>query len=84
MFFHAVEWNRFGSDWYERHKGTICDESGEPIIGASVIVKGTSNGTISDLDGKFTLSVSDKAVIEISFVGYETQEIKNEYVKNGF
>ena len=32
-------------------KGTICDESGEPIIGASVIVKGTSNGTISDLDG---------------------------------
>ena len=65
-------------------KGTICDESGEPIIGASVIVKGTSNGTISDLDGKFTLSVSDKAVIEISFVGYETQEIKMNTSKTDF
>lgn len=65
-------------------KGTICDESGEPIIGASVIVKGTSNGTISDLDGKFTLSVSDKAVIEISFVGYETQEIKMNTPKTDF
>lgn len=57
-------------------KGVIYDDRGEPVIGASVVVQGTSNGTISDLDGNFTLSVPEGSVIEISFVGFETQKIK--------
>lgn len=65
-------------------KGVVCDENGEPIIGASVVVKGTSTGTISDLDGNFNLSVPDKSVIVVSFVGYKTQEIKANSLKNGF
>mgnify|MGYP001151189548 FL=1 len=56
--------------------GTVLDKSGESVIGASVLVKGTTNGTITDFDGKFTLSnVSDDASLEISFVGYKTQDI---------
>lgn len=58
-------------------KGTVKDVTGESIIGASVLVKGTSNGTISDFDGKFVLNdVGRNALIEISFVGYKTQSIK--------
>lgn len=57
--------------------GIITDELGEPVIGASVIEKGTTNGTITDLDGKFTLNLSsDKALIEVSYIGYSTQTIK--------
>ena len=56
--------------------GTVLDKTGETVIGASVLVQGTTNGTITDMDGKFTLSnVSDDAVLEISFVGYKTQAI---------
>ncbi|WP_072530473.1 SusC/RagA family TonB-linked outer membrane protein [Bacteroides ilei] len=56
--------------------GTVLDKNGESVIGASVLVKGTTNGTITDFDGKFTLSnVSDDASLEISFVGYKTQDI---------
>lgn len=58
--------------------GTITDEKGEPIIGASILIKGTSTGTISDANGKFTLSVPNNAILEISYVGYETQNIKVE------
>ncbi|SHK86139.1 SusC/RagA family TonB-linked outer membrane protein [Xylanibacter ruminicola] len=54
--------------------GTVVDAQGEPIIGASVVVKGTSNGTITDLDGKFTVSnVPAKGSLEVSYVGYKTQ-----------
>ena len=56
--------------------GTVVDASG-PIIGASVVEKGKSgNGTITDFDGNFTLSVEPGATIVISYIGYETQEIK--------
>ena len=56
--------------------GTVVDKTGETVIGASVVVKGTTNGTITDFDGKFTLSnVPNDGTIEISFVGYKTQEI---------
>lgn len=56
--------------------GTVLDKSGESVIGASVVVKGTTNGTITDFDGKFTLSnVPNNASLEISFVGYKTQVI---------
>lgn len=54
--------------------GTVSDQTG-PVIGASVIEKGTTNGTMTDNDGHFTLMVSKGAVIEISSTGYKTQEI---------
>lgn len=54
--------------------GTVSDQTG-PVIGASVIEKGTTNGTMTDNDGRFTLTVSKGAVIEISSIGYKTQEI---------
>ena len=57
--------------------GVVKDGTGGTVIGASVIVKGTTNGTITDFDGNFTLTnVKNGDVIQISFVGYKTQEIK--------
>lgn len=59
----------------ETCKGVVKDATGEPIIGASVIVKGTTNGTITDLDGNFSLPDAQKGdIIQISFVGYQTIE----------
>ena len=55
--------------------GTVVDKDGEPIIGANIIVKGTSNGTITDINGAYTLEVPDNAVIQISYIGYLSQEI---------
>lgn len=55
--------------------GVVVDETGFPVTGANVIEKGTTNGVITDLDGNFTLEVADGATIEISFIGYTTQEI---------
>ena len=56
--------------------GTVVDGAGIPIIGANVVVKGTTNGTITDLDGKFILEAEQGATLEISYIGYITQEIK--------
>lgn len=55
--------------------GVVTDGTGETVIGASVLEKGTTNGTITDLDGKFILTVNDNAVLQISYVGYTTQEV---------
>lgn len=55
--------------------GVVVDETGFPVTGANVIEKGTTNGVITDLDGNFSLEVADGATIEISFIGYTTQEI---------
>lgn len=55
---------------------TVVDTKGEPIIGANVIEKGTTNGGITDLDGKFKLNVKPGATIQVSFVGYTTQDVK--------
>ena len=55
--------------------GTVVDAQG-PVIGASVMEKGTTNGTVTDFDGNFTLNVNPGATIVISYIGYETQEIK--------
>lgn len=56
--------------------GTVTDATG-PVIGASVIEKGnTTNGTITDLDGKFTLNVAPGATLVISYIGYKTIEIE--------
>lgn len=57
-------------------KGRITDGSGEPVIGASVIVKGTTQGVISDINGQFALEVAGQSVLEISYVGYKTQSVK--------
>ncbi len=57
-------------------KGTIIDEFGEPVPGASVVVSGTTNGTITDFDGNFSLNVKPGTELRISFVGYETQTVK--------
>lgn len=55
--------------------GIITDQQGEPIIGANIVEKGTTNGTVTDIDGNFTLSVDNNAVLLISYIGYLTQEI---------
>ena len=55
--------------------GNVKDSSGIPVIGASVLEKGTTNGIITDFDGNFTLSVGSNSTLVISFVGYKTQEI---------
>lgn len=55
--------------------GTIVDAQGEAIIGANIIEKGTTNGTITDIDGNFSLNVADDAVLQISYIGYLEQEV---------
>lgn len=56
-------------------KGKVVDPSGEPVIGANVSIKGTTNGTITDFDGNFTLNNAEGTLV-ISFIGYTTQEIR--------
>ena len=56
--------------------GTVKDATGEPIIGASVVQKGTSNGTITDLDGHFSFKASQNSPLVISYLGYDSQEVK--------
>jgi TonB-linked SusC/RagA family outer membrane protein len=55
--------------------GTVVDANSETIIGANVVEKGTTNGSITDVDGKFSLTVSDNAVLQISYIGYVSQEV---------
>lgn len=55
--------------------GTVVDATGEAVIGASVMVKGTSNGTITDIDGNFKVNAGSKSALVISYIGYITQEI---------
>ena len=55
--------------------GSVVDPSGEGVIGATVMVKGTSNGTITDFDGNFTIKVSEGAILTISYIGYQTVEL---------
>ncbi|MBP7179578.1 MAG: TonB-dependent receptor [Dysgonomonadaceae bacterium] len=59
----------------KRISGTVLDENGQPIIGANIIEVGTTNGTVTDMDGKFTIDVSDNATIRISYIGYLEQEV---------
>lgn len=56
-------------------EGVVVDQAGEPIIGANIVEKGTTNGTITDIDGKFNLSISDKDMILVSYIGYLNQEV---------
>lgn len=54
--------------------GTVTDVSGEPIIGANIRIKGTTTGTITDIDGNFSIKAEPQSVIEVSYIGYLTQE----------
>lgn len=56
-------------------KGNVTDAAGEPLIGVSVLVKGTTNGTITDFDGNFSLSAQKGDILEISYIGYATQSV---------
>jgi iron complex outermembrane receptor protein len=56
-------------------KGQVTDENGDPVIGASIAVKETSNGTVTDYDGNFQLTANENAVLVISYIGYATQEV---------
>ena len=57
-------------------KGSVRDVNGEPIIGATVMERGTSNGTITDIDGNFMLEVPEGAMLDISYVGYKNQSVQ--------
>jgi TonB-linked SusC/RagA family outer membrane protein len=60
----------------KRITGTVTDAAtGEPVIGANVVEKGSANGTVTDVDGNYSISVSTSATLQISFIGYYTQEI---------
>ncbi|OUO02012.1 SusC/RagA family TonB-linked outer membrane protein [Bacteroides clarus] len=57
--------------------GTVTDENGEPVIGATIQVKGSSSGVITDIDGRYTIVVpNENSILVVSFIGYESQEIK--------
>lgn len=56
-------------------KGTVKDATGEPVIGATVMVKGSTNGAITDIDGNFVLNASEGATIEISYIGFKSQQL---------
>ncbi len=60
----------------QKVEGQVIDSNGLPIVGANVIVKGTTNGTITDIDGNFTLDVPTNAILNITYIGYENCEVK--------
>jgi hypothetical protein len=59
----------------KRISGTVIDVNNEPVIGVNVVEKGTTNGIVTDMDGNFSLSVRESATLQVSYVGYITQEI---------
>ena len=74
--------NDVGQDENFNLNGKVVDIEGEPIVGASIIYKGTSLGTVTSIDGEFSLYVpSLSGIIEVSYVGYETQEVRIENQK---
>ena len=72
----------FGAYAQDVINGTVSDQAGEPIIGASVKVLGTNTGTVTDLDGQFSVNASSNARLSISYVGYVTQEVSVAGKKN--
>ena len=57
------------------YTGQVVDDQNEPVIGASVIQKGTSNGGVTDIDGNFSVSVDEGATLVVSYIGYASQEV---------
>ena len=60
----------------QKIKGTVVDETKQPVIGANIVVEGTTNGTITDLDGNFSLQVPENAELRVSYIGYLDQRVK--------
>lgn len=56
--------------------GTVLDQQGEPVVGATIVEKGSSNGTITDVNGRFSISVKPGTLLNVTFVGYQSQELK--------
>lgn len=74
FFTNSAQAKIFEDDWVQ---GLVVDQNGEAVIGASIFEKGTQNGTVTDVDGKFRLDVqSYEHTLEISYIGYTTQRIK--------
>jgi len=63
--------------------GTVKDANGEPIIGATVVEKGTTNGTVTDFDGNYTLELSESGTLAVSYIGYKSQEYSVAKIKQG-
>ncbi|MBL7792558.1 MAG: carboxypeptidase-like regulatory domain-containing protein, partial [Saprospiraceae bacterium] len=55
--------------------GTVTDEKGEPLIGASILVKGTTSGTVTDVDGKYSLQAPAEGTLIVSYTGFTTKEV---------
>ncbi|MDN3686249.1 TonB-dependent receptor [Cyclobacterium jeungdonense] len=75
----AIAIDNFGSTFQEADvtiSGTVLDENGEPLPGATISVQGTTRGTVTDLDGKFSITVPEESSLVISFIGYQSQTIK--------
>ncbi|MCM4170697.1 SusC/RagA family TonB-linked outer membrane protein [Arenibacter sp. TNZ] len=75
-----IEGNRkpsilIGTNVQQQITGTVTDEDGVPLSGASVMVKGTTNGVVADFDGNFTIDVDSGSILVVSYVGFETKEI---------
>ena len=60
----------------QKASGTVSDREGAPIIGATIVEKGTRNATVTDIEGRFTLQVRKGAVLVISYIGYKSQDVK--------
>ncbi|MCC8142920.1 MAG: carboxypeptidase-like regulatory domain-containing protein [Tannerellaceae bacterium] len=63
--------------------GTVSDNTGEPIMGATILIEETTTGTVTDFDGNFTLEVPENATLQISYIGYKTTQV-NTQGKNTF
>lgn len=70
--------NRTESKQNPTVKGLVVDETGEPLIGVNIIIKGTSKGTVTDFDGNFTLPLSDNqpVVLQVTYIGFKTKEVR--------
>lgn len=75
LLFLVTGWVTMNAQQYQL-KGEVLDAAGEAIIGATVMVEGTSTGTATDIDGSFTINVADGDVLAVSYVGYLSQKIK--------
>lgn len=58
-----------------RVSGTVVDQQGMPVVGAGVVVRGTQTGSVTDLDGRFTVMAAKDATLTVSFIGYTTREV---------
>lgn len=72
---HAADANVSISQQARKVTGLVTDAKGEPLLGVNVVVKGTTNGTITDLDGKYSLEVEPNSILVVSYIGYVSQQI---------